>query len=155
LLVWWNVVDAHADLFFAGEAEPQRASAAIGQGKASGVEFIEVLFVWSGAVTGELVDAEVFIEVFEVVFLDPAVEHETHDFPDRALGVVGEDGELDGLSVRVGGSNDNLADGGVFVPGAVDVFEVVRPMVAGVVALAAEGGVASTLAAHARPANLA
>ena len=102
-------------------------------------EFVAQLLVGGGAVAGELVDAEVFVEVFEVVFLDPAVEHEAHDFIDRALGIVGEDGELDGSAVGVGGSNNDLADGWVFGPGAVDVFEVIGPVVAGVVTLAAEG----------------
>ena len=32
--------------------------------------------------SGELVDAEVFVEVFEVVFLDPAVEDQVHAFMD-------------------------------------------------------------------------
>ena len=36
------IVDAHADLFLAGEAKPQRAAAAIGQGEAVGVELVEV-----------------------------------------------------------------------------------------------------------------
>jgi hypothetical protein len=86
-----------------------------------------------------LVDAEVFFEVFKVVFLDPAVEDEAGDGVNAALGVVGEDGELDGSAVGVGGSNDDLADGGFFGPGAVDVFEEIGPVVAGVAAQAAEG----------------
>ena len=42
LLVSRAIVDAHADLFLAGEAEAQGAAAAIGQGEAAGVELIEV-----------------------------------------------------------------------------------------------------------------
>ena len=37
-----SIADAHADLFLADEAEPQRAAAAIGQGESTGVAFIEL-----------------------------------------------------------------------------------------------------------------
>ena len=52
-------------------------------------ELVAQLLVRGGAVAGELVDAEVFVEVFEIVLLDPTVEHEAHDGEDRAPGVVG------------------------------------------------------------------
>ena len=42
MLVFRAIVDAHADLVLAGEAKPQRTAAAIGQGEAAGIEFIEV-----------------------------------------------------------------------------------------------------------------
>ena len=42
LLISRAIVDAHADLFLAGEAKPQRMIAAIGQGEPTGIEFIEV-----------------------------------------------------------------------------------------------------------------
>ena len=51
------------------------------------------LAVGGAAVAGELVDAEVFVEILEVVFLDPAVEHEVDDFPGgSAVEVAAEDG---------------------------------------------------------------
>ena len=70
--------------------------------------------------------------------MDPAIEDEAHDVINRALGVVGEDGELDGIAVGIGGSDNDLADGRVFGPGAIDVLEVIGPLIAGVVALAVE-----------------
>ena len=102
-------------------------------------ELVAELLVGGGAVAGELVDAEVFVEVIEVIFLDLAVEDEAHDFAYGAVVVFAEDGELDGAAVGVGGSNDDLADGGFFGPRVVDVFEVIGAVVAGVVTLAAEG----------------
>ena len=46
---------------------------------------------------------------------------------------------MDGIAVGIGGPDNDLADGRVFRPGAVDVFKVIGPVVAGVVALAVEG----------------
>jgi hypothetical protein len=95
-------------------------------------EFVAQLLVRGGAVAGERVDAEVFVEIFEVVFLDPAVEHEANDGVNRALSVVGEDGELDGSAVGVGGSGDDLAglarsiSRGMAVMGARLSFQAVR-----------------------------
>jgi hypothetical protein len=43
--------------------------------------------VGRGAIAGKLVDAEVFVEVFEVVFLDPAVEDEAHGFMSGTISV--------------------------------------------------------------------
>ena len=74
------------------------------------------------------------------VFPDPAVEHEAHGGLGRAVGVVGEDRELNlnGSAPGVGCFDDNLAQGGVFGPGTVDVFEVIGALVAGVVAATVE-----------------
>jgi hypothetical protein len=46
---------------------------------------------------------------------------------------------LDGVAFGVGGTDDDLADGGVFGPWAMDVFEVIGSVILGVVALAVEG----------------
>ena len=96
------------------------------------------MLIGGGAVTGELVDAEVLVEVFEVVLLHPAVEHEVYDGLEGTPGVVGQYGKLNGVAVGIGGTHDDLAQGRVLGPGAVDVFEVIGPVVAGVVALTGE-----------------
>ena len=92
------------------------------------------MLVGGGTVTGELVDAEVLVEVFEVVLLNPSVEHQAYDALHAAPGVVGEDGELDGFAVGVRGADDDLSEGGIFCPRPVDVFEAVSPEIPGVVA---------------------
>ena len=131
-----GIVDSHADLFLAGEAKPQRAAAAIGQGEAAGVELVEVR-------------RDDFSEFGLIVDLRHEVDFDLGSRPAQNAVALSELPEVvmvvaeivvGGLEGReepveqVPGPNNDLADGGVFGPGAVDVFEVVGPMVAGVVA---------------------
>jgi hypothetical protein len=98
--------------------------------------------VGGAAVAGELIDAEVFVEIFEVVFLDPAVEHELHDLGDGPGGVAAQDADLDGFAVGVLGEDDDAEDLGVGGPWFALPTELIVPEVAGVVAAFAEGAVA-------------
>ena len=68
------------------------------------------LAVGDAAVAGELVDAEVFVEVFEVVFLDPAAEHEPDDLCGGAAGIVRQDGELGDGAAGAEGLDDDPAE---------------------------------------------
>ena len=108
-------------------------------------EGVAQLFIRGGTVAGELVNSEVFVEVFEVVFLHPTVEHEAHDGFRRTLVVIGEDGEFDGFCVGVGGANDDLADLWIGRPRAGDILEAVFAVVAPVVAKAFVGVLAPAL----------
>lgn len=98
--------------------------------------------VGGAAVAGELVDAEVFVEIFEVVFLDPPVEHKEHDPADGPGGVAAQDADLDAFAVGVLGEDDDAEDPGVGGPGLAFPTEVIVPEVAGVVAVFAEGAAA-------------
>jgi len=80
-------------------------------------------------VAGDLLDAHVFVEVFEVVLLDPAVEDEPDDFLGGALQVVGEHGDLRDLALGIGGPHDELAHRGVVSPWLVNDAELIEPHV--------------------------
>ena len=100
------------------------------------------LAVGGAAVAGELVDAEVFVEIFEVVLLDPSVEHELHDLGDGAGGVAAQDADLDAFAVGVLSEDEDAEDVGVGGPRFAFPTEVIVPEVVGVVAVFAEGAAA-------------
>ena len=62
-------------------------------------------------IAGDLVDPEVNIEVFEVVFLQPAVEHRPDDLCGGACRVVTQNAHFDLIALGVGGTDDEAADG--------------------------------------------
>jgi hypothetical protein len=60
-------------------------------------------------IAGDLVDPEVNIEVFEVVFLQPAVEHRPDDLCGGACRVVTQNAHFDLIALGVGGTDDEAA----------------------------------------------
>ena len=99
-------------------------------------EIVAQLAVVDAFVAGDLLHAHVFVDVFEVVLLDPAVEDEPDDFLGGALQIVGEDGDLRDFALGVGGPHDELAHRGVVGPWLVDDAELIEPHVARVIARA-------------------
>ena len=76
-------------------------------------------------IADDLVDPEVFVEVFEVVLLHPTPEDVQDDFFARALDVVAQDGDFDGLLFGIGGADDDALESGVFLPGVILITEVI------------------------------
>ena len=76
-------------------------------------------------IAGDLIDSEVFVEVFEVVLLDPTAEDEQDHFFAGALDVVAQDGDFDGLAFGIGRSNGDAFKPWVFLPEVVLIAEVI------------------------------
>ena len=91
-------------------------------------------FVGDRSVAGDLVNAPMLIEVFKVILLGPAIEHQVKDLRGSALTIIGQDTHLDGVSLRIGGLHDELTHLGILGPILVEEFEAVNPLVLRMVA---------------------
>src|SRR5208283_5265280 len=92
------------------------------------------LLVGDGGVAGDLVDAKVLVQVFEIIFLSPAVKDQVDDLAGRPLTIIGQNAHLHSSVLGISGAHDELAHLGVFGPVLINVFETVNALVLSVVA---------------------
>ena len=66
-------------------------------------------FIVAGhAIAGDLVDPKVLVQIFEVVLLQPTVEHQSHDQRRVGLLIIGQNGNLDDAALRIGRLHHDL-----------------------------------------------
>ena len=102
-------------------------------------------FVGHRGVAGDLVDAKVLVQIFKVILLGPAIKHQINNLGGRSLAIIGQDTDLDGALLGIGGPHDESAHFGVFGPVLIDVFKAVNPLVLRLVARPFQRVLARTL----------